>query len=229
MRLTFLILTLLSFSIGTAQNIDSDSIPTIPIDEKYLEDQLYVSFTYNLLADKPSDINQNGLSGGFGLGFIKDVPLNKERNFGFGLGIGYGLNILIQNLKITEANGTVNFEKAQDYFVNKITKQSIDIPFEIRWRTSDPVNYKFWRVYAGMTFSYVFDFKTKFRDENGTLRTSNIDEVEQFQYGLKLAAGRGTWNLYIYYALTDMFKEATFEGKPLNMYDVNIGLKFYIM
>lgn len=229
MRLTILILTLLSFSLNFAQEVVMDSVPSIPIDEKYLEDQLYVSFTYNGLGGKPEGINQNGLSGGIGLGFIKDLPLNKERNFGFGLGVGYGLNIYVQNLKITESNGSVTFEKAQSYSINKMTKQSIDIPFEIRWRTSDPVNYKFWRIYAGMTFSYVFDFKTKFRDDNGTQRTTNIDEVEQFQYGLKLAAGRGTWNLYIYYALTDMFKDATFDGTPINMYDVNVGLKFYIM
>lgn len=194
-----------------------------------MEDQIYVAFTYNVLGNKPSGINQNGLSGGFGLGFIKDLPFNKERNFGVGIGVGYSLNIYIQNLKITKTNGVVNFEKAQNYFVNKITKQSIDVPFEIRWRTSDPVTYKFWRVYAGMTFSYVFDLSTKFRDENGTLRTTNIDEVEQFQYGIKFAAGRGTWNLYVYYALSNMFSNATYNQEPVDMYDVNIGLKFYIM
>lgn len=228
MRLTLITLALLFISCCYSQEIESDSI-SISIDEKYLEDQIYVAFTYNVLANKPSGINQNGLSGGFGLGFIKDLPFNKERNFGVGIGVGYSLNIYIQNLKITKTNGVVNFEKAQNYFVNKITKQSIDVPFEIRWRTSDPVTYKFWRVYAGMTFSYVFDLSTKFRDENGTLRTTNIDEVEQFQYGIKFAAGRGTWNLYVYYALSNMFSNATYNQEPVDMYDVNIGLKFYIM
>ncbi len=228
MRLTLITLALLFISCCYSQEIESDSI-SISIDEKYLEDQIYVAFTYNVLGNKPSGINQNGLSGGFGLGFIKDLPFNKERNFGVGIGVGYSLNIYIQNLKITKTNGVVNFEKAQNYFVNKITKQSIDVPFEIRWRTSDPVTYKFWRVYAGMTFSYVFDLSTKFRDENGTLRTTNIDEVEQFQYGIKFAAGRGTWNLYVYYALSNMFSNATYNQEPVDMYDVNIGLKFYIM
>ena len=228
MRLTLITLALLFISCCYSQEIESDSI-SISIDEKYLEDQIYVAFTYNVLGNKPSGINQNGLSGGFGLGFIKDLPFNKERNFGVGIGVGYSLNIYIQNLKITKTNGVVNFEKAQNYFVNKITKQSIDVPFEIRWRTSDPVIYKFWRVYAGMTFSYVFDLSTKFRDENGTLRTTNIDEVEQFQYGIKFAAGRGTWNLYVYYALSNMFSNATYNQEPVDMYDVNIGLKFYIM
>ena len=228
MRFTFLLLTLLTCIWTHAQEIEIDSV-RIPIDEKYLEDQLYVAFTYNMLSNKPSDINQNGLSGGLALGFIKDLPINKRRNFGFGIGLGYAMNIFVQNLKITEENNVVRFEKAMDYSINKLTKQAIEIPFEIRWRTSDPVTYKFWRVYAGMNFSYVFDFRTKFRDENGTLRTSNIDEVETFQYGLSLAVGRSTWNLYIYYALTNMFKNATYQQEPIDMYDLNVGLKFYIM
>lgn len=219
---------MLLFAFSQAQELKKDSI-AVPIDEKYLEDQLYLAFTYNILSDKPAGINQNGLSGGLGLGFIKDIPLNKERNFGLGIGLGYGLNIFIQNLKITEDNGVVNFEKGQNYSVNRITKQAIDIPFEIRWRTSDPVTYKFWRVYAGMTFSYVFDFKTKHIDDFGTQRTKNIQEVAQFQYGITLAAGRGTWNLNVYYALSSMFSNATYQQEPIDMYDINVGLKFYMM
>ena len=228
MRLLLIILFSLTISLGQAQEIETDQISS-SIDEKYLEDQLYVAFTYNLLLNKPSGINQNGLSGGFGLGFIKDIPFNKERNLGIGLGLGYSMNIYIQNLKITEINKVVSFKRAEDYFTNKITKQSIDIPLEFRWRTSDPVNFKFWRIYAGMTFSYVFDLQTNFRDENGTLKTSTIDEVEQFQYGLNLAAGRGTWNFYIYYSLSKMFKNSSYNQEPVDLNDVNFGLKFYIM
>lgn len=229
MRLTVFILTFLFFGLNYAQEMERDSLPVIPIDEKYLEDQLYLSFTFDLLLNMSSEINQNGLSGGFSFGFIKDLPLNEARNFGFGVGLGYSMNIFVQNLKITENNGLVTFEKAEDYNVNKMTKQVIEIPFELRWRTSNPVTVKFWRVYAGMKFSYVFDFKTKFTDANGTLETQNIDEVEKLQYGLSLAAGRGTWNLYLYYALTNMFDKASYAGEPIDLNDMSIGLKFYIM
>lgn len=228
MRQFLLLLVLMTFTFGQAQELETDNISS-SIDEKYLEDQLYVAFTYNLLLNKPSGINQNGLSGGFGLGFIKDIPFNKDRNLGIGLGLGYSMNIFIQNLKISEVNNLVNFERAEDYSTNKITKQSIDIPFEIRWRTSDPFNFKFWRIYAGMTFSYVFDLETSFKDGNANLKTRNIDEVEQFQYGLNLAAGRGTWNFYIYYSLSKMFKNSSFNQEPVDLNDVNFGLKFYIM
>lgn len=80
-----------------------------------------------------------------------------------------------------------------------------------------------------MTFSYVFDFKTKHIDDFGTQRTKNIQEVAQFQYGITLAAGRGTWNLNVYYALSSMFSNATYQQEPIDMYDINVGLKFYMM
>lgn len=218
----------LSFVQVQAQEVE-DVQSNSPIDEKYLEDQIYVAFTYNVLANKPVGIYQKGLSGGIGLGFIKDIPFNEERNFGVGIGLGYSRNIYIHNLKIIKSNNLVSFEQAEDYFSNKFTKQSIDIPFEIRWRTSDPVSVKFWRIYAGMTFSYVFNLQSNFRDQNGTVKTRHFKEVEKLQYGLNLAAGKGTWNIYVYYALSEMFNNATYNQEPLELYDINFGLKLYIM
>ncbi|MFT7628978.1 MAG: hypothetical protein ACI9OS_002644, partial [Ulvibacter sp.] len=34
------------------------------VDDNYLEDQLYIGLTYNILNNKPTGFNQNGLSGG---------------------------------------------------------------------------------------------------------------------------------------------------------------------
>src|SRR4030065_599486 len=95
---------LFSFVKPQAQVIN-DSI----IDIKYLEDQLYISLAYNILGNKPATISQNGFSGGFSLGFIKDIPLNARRNIGFGVGVGYAYNVYVQNLKISRENQTTLF------------------------------------------------------------------------------------------------------------------------
>ena len=49
-------------------------------DPNYLEDQLYFALTYNILTNKPASIAQNGFSGGYSLGFIKDIPLREIGN-----------------------------------------------------------------------------------------------------------------------------------------------------
>jgi hypothetical protein len=133
-----LLFSMLSFQMSFAQtNVNL-------VDNKYLEDQIYISATYNLLLHKPSLINQNGFSGGFSIGFIKDLPINKPRTIGFGVGIGYSFNALIQNLKISQNAGLTTFNKVIDYTVNKITLNSLEFPIEFRWRNSSPSRYRFW-------------------------------------------------------------------------------------
>ncbi|MDV7186169.1 porin family protein [Lutibacter sp. TH_r2] len=214
----------LIFTINVSAQIENDTI-----DSKYLEDQLYISLTYNLLTSKPSDISQNGFSGGFSMGFVKDIPLNKERNFGIGIGFGYAYNAYIQNLKIREQNSVFNFDIAEDFDVNRLSIHAIDLPFEIRFRNSTPTKYKFWRIYAGVKFSYLFSSKYKYNDSSETLVFKNISSVNKFQYGLTLSAGYEVWNLYIYYGLEPLFKDAFLEAENIKMKDIHIGLKLYIM
>ena len=199
------------------------------IDLKYLEDQIYLSLTYNLLFKMPTKISQNGFSGGASLGFIKDIPFNEDRNIGVGLGIGYSYNTYIQNLKINRNNNNVLFEIAENYKTNRFGISAIEFPFELRWRNSTPEKYKFWRVYTGVKLSYILSAKTYFSDINQTLRTKNIDTFNRLQYGVTLATGYSTWNLYVYYGLRPLFKDVLLNGDELDIIDVNVGLRFYIM
>ncbi len=199
------------------------------IDLKYLEDQLYISLTYNILTEKPKSITQNGFSGGVSIGFIKDIPFNKQRNFGIGIGLGYAYNAYIQNLKITRDNQTTLFETVVDYKINRLGVSAIEVPFEIRWRKSTPQKYKFLRVYGGVKIAYILAARTTFENAEGTFKTHNIPEINSVQYGLTLATGFSTWNLYLYYGLNPFFKDVNFNRKELNLKDFNIGLKFYIM
>ena len=205
--------------------VNNDSI----IDLKYLEDQLYLSLTYSILHNKPATISQNGFSGGFSMGFIKDIPLNEQRNVGLGIGAGYAYKVYVQNLKISRDNQTTVFELAEDYKTNRLGISAIEMPIELRWRTSTPQKYSFWRVYGGVKFSYLVASKTKFGDVDVLKTTKNIPELNRIQYGVILAAGYSTWNIYCYYGLSPLFKNAVFEEKNLDLKDINIGLKFYIM
>lgn len=198
-------------------------------DVNYLEDQVYLSMTYNILKNKPATITQNGLSGGISVGFIKDIPLNAERNFGLGIGVGYAYNAYIQNLKISRPNQITLFEQAQNYESNRLKIHSIEVPIEIRWRNSTPEKYKFWRIYGGVKVSYLFSVKSTYKDEIVTISTNNIPELNKFQYGLILAAGYSTWNAHVYYGLNPLFKDIEFKDKTFDLNNFKIGLKFYML
>lgn len=224
MNKTWLIIFfLLSFLKPIAQ-VTNDSI-----DLKYLEDQIYLSLSYAILTNKPSAISQKGFSGGFSMGFIKDIPLNERRNVGLGIGIGYAYNVYVQNLKISRENQTSLFELAEDYKTNRLGIKALELPLEFRWRTSTPQKYSFWRVYGGVKVSYLITEKTKFENEEVLITTKDIPEFNKIQYGIILAAGYGTWNLYFYYRLSPFFKNAVFNEENIDLKELNIGLKFYIM
>jgi len=201
------------------------------VDDKYFEDQFYIGFNYNSLLDQPENFSQNGLSGGIELGYTRDIPINKERNFGLGIGVGYAFNSYIQNMKITSlANETV-FEviSSELYSKNRLITHLIEVPITIRWRTSTPAKYKFWRVYGGAKLGYVFSSLSRYEDSIETIKTRNIDELKGLQYGLTLAVGYGSLNLHLYYGLNDMFKDAEVNNEPIDIKQFNIGLIFYML
>jgi hypothetical protein len=199
------------------------------IDDKYLEDQFYLSLAYNIVLDQPNDMSQNGFSGGVTLGFIRDLPINEQRTFGFGVGLGYALNVLVHNLKLEEVNNDLQVSIAQDYTINRWTLNSVELPIEIRWRNSTPVKYRFWRIYTGVKFLYVFASKAKYRDTSSEIVLRNIDKINNFQYGLQFSAGYGNWNIYLYYGLKSMFKDVEIDNEPIVLKDLSVGIKFYIM
>lgn len=206
----------------------------VAIDDKYREDQFYASVTYNLLVETPNNLSQNEFSTGFHLGFIRDMPINKRRNWSLGLGLGLSSNSYNQNLIISENQQNFDFTIADDDFgslqKNKFTTYLIDIPFELRWRTSTATDYKFWRIYTGFKFSYLLYNSTKLNSEFIDNNLSNIDAFNNAQYGLTLSAGYGTWNFHVYYALNPVFdNSASLNDQSIDLRALKIGLIFYIL
>src|SRR5690606_18514374 len=52
----------------------------------YREDQFYAAVTYNLLQKRTGGISQSAFSSGFNLGFLRDFPVNKDRNVALAFG-----------------------------------------------------------------------------------------------------------------------------------------------
>jgi hypothetical protein len=213
----FLFLVLLISSCVKAQ---SDSTF---VDDKYLEDQIYLNLTYISLLNTPPPISQSGFSFGLGGGFIKDLPVNARRNVAFGVGLGYGFNnyyfnVRFENEDPNEDRTTLN---------SKIMLHVVELPLEFRLRTSTSTRYKFWRFYPGFKISYAFA-------ENLTLGKDADFEVEgvaqynDFLYGLTFSAGYNKWNIHLYYGLNDLITNAEGNDYEFAITDFRIGLVFYV-
>ncbi len=208
----------------------SQSKDTI-VSSKYLEDQIYVGLSYITLSNLPDEVSSNGFSNSLALGFIKDFPFDEKGNFGFGVGLGYGRNTYFQNIKISESNNQTLFETFKGTFKNnRFSFHAIELPIELRWRTSTIDKYKFYRIYAGGKISYAFATNARFKESGNTIKVKDISEFNKLQYGLTLSLGYGTWNFNFYYGLNDIFKDALLDDvTPLKIRDFRIGLIFYVL
>lgn len=213
---------------------DSTNITVTVMDSLYREDQFYIGLTYNLLQKRPDGVSQNSFSSGLHIGFLRDMPLNKRRNVAIAVGLGYSMNDFRQNIKITKADGNPNYEVIDEdeinFDKNKFALHFVDLPIEFRWRTSTMQSHRFWRVYTGVKFSYLFLNKSKYVDGNETVKIYDNKDFNKFQYGAYLSFGYNTWNFHAYYGLNSLLKsEAKIDGKSIDMNTVNIGLMFYIL
>lgn len=207
--------------------------PMINVDSLYREDQFYAGFTYNRLLNKPAGISQNKFSSGFTAGFLRDFPINTRRTWAVAVGLGASYNKYFQNLVVSKVD-----EKAQyniiipgtQYEKNKFEQVLVDVPLELRWRTSTPESHKFWRIYTGVKVSYVAFGRAKYVDGQYNIKVTNNQDLNKIQVGAYLVWGYNTWNFYGYYGLTPFFNSsALLNNRTVGLNPLHLGLMFYIL
>ncbi|GLB50969.1 hypothetical protein NBRC110019_00080 [Neptunitalea chrysea] len=211
-----------------------DSLHYKYVDDTYYEDQFYAGMVYNVLYNGPENLSQNNFSNGFLVGFIKDMPINKQRNKAIGLGVGYNNMSFYFNMRAAKSNGIITYDYIDSntsYKRSKIETHAIEIPLEYRWRTSTATSTKFWRVYTGVRVSYAFSRISKYISETEKDVFENTD-IKPLQCSGYISIGYNTWNLYGSFAFTKLFEDgAKIEstGEPLDMSYLSAGLMFYIL
>lgn len=200
---------------------------TIPTDDPfYREDQFYFGVTHSILQYKPRNFSQKSMSTGLSFGFLRDVPVNKKRTWAFAPGVGLAFYNLRHNI-ITLHPETNDYIIDANYSQNKQDLWYFEVPLEIRWRTSTMQSHKFWRVYAGVKYSYMLSNASKYKGYFGDVTVRNNPDFNKSNLGVYLSAGFNTWNAYAYYGFKPVYKEGTFSTGGLKYF--NVGLMFYIL
>ena len=230
-RLLFLFFVFTTLSIQ-AQVLNDSVSPN----SRYFEDQFYLGITYNFLLNQPEGVEQQNLSYGLQAGFIKDIPFNTEGTIGMGIGLGLGLSTYYSNIGATENEGSVAYEILDDnidYRRSKLETHSIELPIEFRWRTSTADQYKFWRIYTGVKFEYVYDARSKFVPDSGSdlpMTSFRNPDVSQLQYGLTFNFGYNSFNAHIYYSLSNLLNDdVLLNQESIKIKPLRVGLIFYIL
>jgi hypothetical protein len=205
------------------------------VDSLYREDQFYIGLSFNFITERPSDIKNEGFSGGLYFGTLRDMPINKKRTLAIAAGLGYAYNYYGHNLFIGEDyNNQIQYIALNDeynYRRNRFVTHEIEMPLEFRWRTSTPESYKFWRIYAGVKFGYVYYYSSKLiQGQGGDIILTDIPDFNRLRAGATLSFGHGTFNFQIYYGLNSFFNsDAKINGEDVGMNTIRLGLIFYIL
>ena len=197
--------------------------------ESYREDQFYFGSSYFIQTELIEDFKQNGFSGNFQFGFIRDLPINNNSTKAIGIGLGYERNFFTSNIQPVETEGNIDYRIVVSRFLeskNKISFSSIVFPIEYRWRRSSIDEYKFWRIYSGLKVKKNFPLYSN--PSYGSEIT--IDEIEDWTTSIYLNAGYNTWNISLEYDLKPILKnKKTSNGENLNISFFRLGLVFYIL
>ena len=197
--------------------------------EDYREDQFFFGSSYFIQTQPLDEFKQNGFSGNFQLGFIRDFPLNDSSTKAIGIGFGYERNFFTSNIQPVESDSNIDYRIVVSRFLeskNKISFSSLVIPLEYRWRTSSVDQYKFWRIYSG--FKLKKNFPIYSNPSYGSEIT--IEDVEDWTTSIYINAGYNTWNISLEYDLNPLLKnKKTTNGENLNISFFRLGLVFYLL
>jgi hypothetical protein len=220
---------LLSFFILFTSVVFSQEDINIDVDSLYREDQMYATFSLNLVQNRPAGFSKHSLSSGLSVGFLRDMPFNKKRTWAIGAGLGYSYNNLKNNIKIDNSSNTLNYTIDNTFDKNKLVLHQLDLPIEIRWRNSTFESHKFWRIYGGFKISYLFADKSVFKSSTEDITVRNNNDLSKIKYATYLSVGNNTGNIYVQYSLSPIFKDVQLNNKKLELSSLNIGFVFYIL
>ncbi len=201
------------------------------VDSLYREDQFYVGITYNVLTNLPTGVGQNGFSSGISAGFLRDMPINKNRTRAIALGAGFSYANYQQNLVVSENLGVFQYQVFDQSSLSKskLEQLFIEVPIEFRWRNSTPTSYKFWRIYSGFKLQYLIYDRSSYESSGFNTTVVNNKDLNKFQFGPYIAVGFNTWNFQAFYGVNTLFKNTTVNNEAVQMKTLNIGLMFYIL
>ena len=184
-------------------------------DTFYREDQLYLGINYLIANSTAEEFFQEGLSSQLQIGMIRDIPISKSGRWAIGAGVGYERVNLRNNLQWDFQQEQARFIYAQQ--PSSFSYQSLALPLELRWRSSTPTKYAFWRVYGGVKWN-----------RNWTVEAEYRDLLKAWVPTAYLSFGYNTWNVQLAYALRPLYDATVFSTPTDSLRLVSFGLVFYL-
>ncbi len=108
---------------------------------------------------------------------------------------------------------------------------ALEVPLELRWRTSTLETYKFWRIYSGIKWSYSLWNQAYFKGTEQSVSLTDLSGMDPSQFYYTLSLGYGTFNAQLQYGLGTFFSQATEaeSAATIGITPIKIGMVFYLL
>lgn len=178
-------------------------------------------------AGTPNDLKPRWHSRGVNIYFSWDFRIKKSR-VSIAPGIGYSCsNIYSRHGLVEDSLGTslVSLANPDNYKINKLTLQYVDIPVELRIKTNPDKFDNVWKFAIGVKGGIRVDAHTKQRTKINNEVKVNVErrfpDFNLFRFGPMIRIGYSSFNLTAYYGVLGVFKKD--KGPKVNEFAVGIS------
>ncbi|MBN2682385.1 MAG: outer membrane beta-barrel protein [Bacteroidales bacterium] len=224
--LLIFLLILLSNSVFSQEKSDRERIMT---NEAFI---LNIAQLNWLNAPKGMEIKPNSTE----IGFYSMTPILGKR---FNISLATGFGFVAQNVKSNvfpafNPNGITSLEKIPEsieYRNNKMTNVYVDIPFELRIRTTPNRKQKNFKIAAGVLVGYKLQSYHKYQGEDYhtysfgeyiKFKEYRIKNVSDLRYGIYGRIGYGKFSFFGFYSMSKVFQEQL--GPSVTPYSIGISI-----
>ena len=154
----------------------------------------------------------------------------KDQAFAHGhLGIAYGLGMSFTNVNSNASydvvNGNTILTQIPDSILpsqNKLSTNFLEIPIELRFRTSPLHNGNRLKLAVGVKAGWLMQDHIKYQDGGVKIKTYNTANLDPFRFAYTVRLGYGKFSLMGYYAINPLFKK----GKGSDVLPFGVGIAF---
>lgn len=182
-----------------------------------------VDIINDIVMDSPDGIDFRTINPGLNIYGMYNYPIPNS-NVSLAIGLGLGMHNLHSNGILTDSAGVsslVPFPSALDYKINKLQLTYLDVPAEIRFKSTGG-----FRIAVGIKAGYLISAHTKFKGDNIEggreikIKEGKLPNLEKWRFGPTFQIGYKWVNLTGFYSLSTVFEEV----KGPAIYPVSIGI-----
>lgn len=197
----------------------------------FSRDFLVIGFSYDGWASAPDSVKTKGLSRGFNVALMYDIPISKS-HFSVALGLGFSSsNIFLNKQVIPMNNGSSNevrFVSTETYKKYKVSTNYLEIPLEFRYRqVSDNAN-KGFKASIGAKVGMLVNAHTKGKNtlggEKNIIKEQNKRFFNPWRFAGTARIGYGNFSVFGTVNLNPLFKDNTGVASDIRPYSIGIAL-----